>query len=118
MKDEELLELLKKRYAEPVIPACRICGIDLSLGKVGGGEPSMWHCSKAKRFDGTIDWQHFNDSTFFDISQGGDPDVIELIKRYKSAVVEKLDAMRERNCPRVQLDQPNAQTTGPKAPVH
>ena len=38
------LEALRARYADSVIPPCRVCGADLMLSKAGGGEPSVWRC--------------------------------------------------------------------------
>jgi hypothetical protein len=37
---------VKRRYAPTVIPPCRVCGGALSIGSIGGGEPTTWGCSE------------------------------------------------------------------------
>jgi len=44
MIDPELLETLEKRYGTPEIPPCRICGEEMTISKMGGGEPTIFRC--------------------------------------------------------------------------
>jgi hypothetical protein len=37
---------VRRRYAPTVIPPCRVCGMTLSLGAIGGGNPTTWGCSE------------------------------------------------------------------------
>src|SRR6476659_5336606 len=93
LSDAALLAKLRERYAPTVIPPCRVCGGELSIGSVGGGMPTKWGCSEWEEAeDGTLRRkpdrgagdQHYSNSVFIDPRQGGDPDVIELIERFES----------------------------------
>ena len=87
----ELCEVLGERYAEPVIPPCRVCGKALSLEAFGSG-PSVWACSGLEEVPGgegetryavgrrPAD-DHYGESQFTDHRRGGDVVVLELIGR-------------------------------------
>lgn len=94
LNNEELIARLTQRYAPTEIPPCRVCGGELSIQAMGGGQPTEWACS-GQKYDANdvwIGWQdgrtaadeHYRRSGFTDRRQGGDEDVIELIKRFTS----------------------------------
>ena len=92
LSDAALLAKLRERYAPTIIPPCRVCGGELSIGSVGGGRPTKWGCSEWEEAgDGTLRRkpdrsagdQHYSNSVFIDSRQGGDADVIELIERFE-----------------------------------
>ena len=39
------VEVLVKCYGPQEIPPCRVCGAELTIGSMGGGEATTWHCS-------------------------------------------------------------------------
>lgn len=83
----DLLEQLERAYMPPPIPKCRICGADLSIGAIGGGEPTRYYCSVmsgAPHNGAKMDWDHFGESLWLDRSQGGDLRVIELTRRMRA----------------------------------
>lgn len=84
LSDADLLAALECRYAPSVIPPCRVCGTPLGIGRIGGGEPTVWACQNAKHTNGQMDWGHYDKSQHIDYRQGGDNNVIELIRRYRA----------------------------------
>lgn len=90
------LEAIKARYTPEPIPPCRVCGGELSIQRMGGGEPTVWGCDgheddpdrpgtwrfKADRRPAD---EHYSRSRWTQHRQG-DPDVL--------ALVAELDASR------------------------
>lgn len=83
LTDEQLETIINERYAPSVIPKCRICGGDMTIGASGGGQPTRWYCSVAQDSK-PMDWKHFGDSLWEDRRQGGDSRVMELLRRFKA----------------------------------
>ena len=87
---DEQIARLRQRYTPPAIPPCRVCGGPLSIGAVGGGQPTVWACSgqeadpdhpgrlRRQLGRGVAD-EHYSRSRWEDRSQGGDSDVIALL---------------------------------------
>ena len=73
--DAELIAVLNDRYEPSKIPPCRVCGGELSIGAIGGGEPTRYGCM-------ADNGAHYGHSTWEDRRQGGDGDVLELIARF------------------------------------
>jgi hypothetical protein len=42
---DRLLARLEKRYGDYEVPPCRVCGRELSIGAIGGGERTRWGCN-------------------------------------------------------------------------
>ncbi len=75
--DQEIIDELTERYKPTEIPPCRICGGKLSIGKIGGGEPTIWACAgteddpdrpgfvRRKKGRNLAD-RHYSDSEFID----------------------------------------------------
>lgn len=42
----DLLARLRARYTIPEIPPCRVCGGQLTVSRMGGGEPTIFHCGE------------------------------------------------------------------------
>ena len=82
--DAGLIEQLERAYLPPQVPPCRICGAELSIASMGGGYATVYRCSAVKPVDGKFDWKHYEQSEWQDYRQGGDPRVIELVKRYRA----------------------------------
>lgn len=88
----ELIALLRKRYAEPPRPNCRICGEPLSIQAIGGGSV-VWACAGSIWEDGKgiVGWkpgrrgvdQHYSDSRIEQWDRG-DSDVLALCDRAES----------------------------------
>ena len=85
LTDEQLETIINERYAPSVIPKCRICGAEMTIGASGGGEPTRWYCSVAQDSK-PMDWKHFGDSLWEDRRHGGDGRVMELLRRYKANI--------------------------------
>lgn len=80
---EELRDL-RKRYAPSVIPPCRVCGAELAMQAIGGGQPTRYACSVAASARPT-DWDHYRRSEHEDRRQGGDEDVIRVIDAFEAS---------------------------------
>lgn len=73
-------------HARPSDPGtCRVCGGELTVGRMGGGRPTVYHCSvprpiEARREgrDEDAAWQHFRDSEV-EVTRHGDPAVRALV---------------------------------------
>lgn len=91
-----LLAELRRRYAPSDIPPCRVCGGELSLQSIGGGEPTVWACS-GQNEDGSwlpgrrIADDHYSRSRYVDRRQGGDEVVMELIRRRDETTAPEVD---------------------------
>jgi hypothetical protein len=91
---DEDIRVLRERYAPSVIPPCRLCGAELSLGSFGGGRPTVWACD-GRDDDGNylpgrkIADRHYSESRYEDYRQGGDPLVLALIARAEKAEQER-----------------------------
>ena len=94
LNNDELIARLTEKYKPSEIPPCRFCGGKLSIGSIGGGKPTVWACStmeddpdKPGYLRVKVDRQriddHYSQSRYEDRRQGGDSDVMELIKRFK-----------------------------------
>jgi hypothetical protein len=92
----ELIELLTERYKPTEVPPCRVCGGELSIGCIGGGEPTRWACSGQEEDPdrpGYLRWMkgrtpaddHYDKSVFVDRRQGGDELVMEAVRRLSAA---------------------------------
>lgn len=93
---EDLIRILEEAYKPSVIPPCRICGQPLTVSRIGGGEPTVWACDgmeedpenkgilKYKEGRSCAD-EHYAQSKYIDPRQGGDPRVIELIRRIRES---------------------------------
>ena len=92
--DAEIVSALVKSYRPTIIPPCRVCGGDLSPGRIGGGEPTIWACSPyeddpekpghcRRKADRSIVDDHYGESEFIDYRQGGDDVVIEALRRWR-----------------------------------
>jgi len=42
---DRMLMRLEKRYGDYEVPPCRVCGRELSIGQIGGGERTWWGCN-------------------------------------------------------------------------
>lgn len=86
LTSDQLFDILSDRYEPTTVPSCRICGAALSIGAVGGGEPTRWYCSAmAAAKGGEMDWKHFSESLWVDRRRGGDPHVMELVRRFQQS---------------------------------
>lgn len=92
--DDDLAWMLTERYKPSEIPPCRVCGGPLSIGAIGGGEPTRWACSgmeddpespgnRRYKQGRTVADRHYSDSEWVDRRQGGDSAVMELIARFR-----------------------------------
>lgn len=92
----DLLDVLTERYKPTEVPPCRVCGAELSIGRMGGGEPTVWACSGQeddperpgylRMVEGrTPADEHYGKSEFVDVRQGGDEAVMEAVRRLSSA---------------------------------
>jgi hypothetical protein len=92
----ELIETLTERYEPTEVPPCRVCGAELSIGSMGGGEPTRWACSGREEDPdrpGYLRWMkgrtpaddHYDKSQFVDRRQGGDELVMEAVRRLSGA---------------------------------
>ncbi len=97
LTDEQLETIINERYAPSVIPKCRICGGDMTIGASGGGQPTRWYCSVAQDSK-PMDWKHFGDSLWEDRRQGGDSRVMELLRRFKANVQAEAPSLSELDC--------------------
>ena len=90
--DCEILQELIRRYKPSVIPPCRVCGGELSIGAAGGGEPTRWACSGYEddpERPGCVRLmagrkladEHYARSEYVDRRRGGDGLVMEMIQR-------------------------------------
>ena len=97
----ELIAELRERYTPPTIPPCRVCGGELSIARVGGGEPTEWACSGKEDDPDRPGWLrnapgrwtnapdggssefradgHYNRSRWTDYRSGGDSGVIAVL---------------------------------------
>lgn len=92
--DEAIVAWVSERYEPTKIPPCRICGDDLGIERIGGGEPTVWRCSgmeddpdrpgylRRKKGRKPID-DHYSQSEFIDLRRGGDSIVMELLRRWR-----------------------------------
>jgi len=80
--DDEVIEVLTERYAPTDVPPCRVCGGELSIQAVGGGQPTQY-AHQVMKPEGGVDWDHYKESAWEDRRQGGDEAVIDLIRRFK-----------------------------------
>jgi len=105
------LEALRERYRPTIVPPCRVCGGELSIAAIGGGQPTRWACGgrvdnperPGYSMDAPGRWSnappgtpseygpggHYHDSEWVDRRQGGDPSVI--------AILDELIARRARD---------------------
>ena len=85
--DKELEGELRRSYGPVKVPACRVCGGELSIQGMGGGKPTVYACSGQNE---DMSWQegrkpadeHYSQSHWEDRRQGGDYRVLELLRRY------------------------------------
>lgn len=94
LTNDELIERLTKRYKPTEIPPCSECGGPLTCVASGGGHPTEWACTGReydKETEEYIGWKdgrtaaddHYRKSKFTDYHQGGDDDVMDLIRRFR-----------------------------------
>lgn len=105
----ELIEQLERDYSPQPIPPCRICGAPLSIGQIGGGEPTIYYCSAmadAPRNGLEKDWEHYGQSKLRDLSRRGDQRVIQLTRRLRSLAAEN-DSLRKALVGIVGTDEPS-----------
>jgi hypothetical protein len=91
--DAELLGMLTESYEPSAIPPCRVCGAELKVQSIGGGEPTRYACdgrlpdpndpektiwAQGRSF---VD-DHYSRSGYEDRRQGGDGRVMELVARF------------------------------------
>jgi hypothetical protein len=92
-KIEELLKRLEERHSPTSIPPCLVCGGPLSIGRCGGGEPTIYACSgmeddpdKPGYIRYAADREpadaHYSRSEFVD-RRHDDPDVLVLVQEYR-----------------------------------
>lgn len=69
---------------------CRICGAELAIGKAGGGEPTVYHCSTARPLapgqtedEREAAWEHFRDSEVVQ-RRHGDSHVVAVIDELRA----------------------------------
>lgn len=93
LTNDELIARLTARYKPTEIPPCRVCGGPLTCVAAGGGRPTEWACTGREYDPDTneyIGWKedrraaddHYRESRFTDYRQGGDDDVMDLIRRF------------------------------------
>ena len=111
--DAALLGRLRERYAPAEIPRCRVCGEALSPSRMGGGGPTIFHCSSEhakwlgpgpckearekdpthergyKRENACEHYAHWLDSEW-KLYRHGDPDVIALVEYVESSLATTL----------------------------
>lgn len=73
-----LLDRLTRRYASVPVPACRVCGGELEVQQMGGGEATIWAHSMPA---GTSfsEWAEHYDGSRWVQRQHGDGDVLALV---------------------------------------
>lgn len=74
--DAELAEIIEERFRPSEIPPCCVCGGALSLQAMGRG-PNVWGCVASG------DDAHYLRSRYEDPRRGGDPEVIDLLRRFR-----------------------------------
>lgn len=60
------LEEMKAREEPTKIPPCPVCGEELVIGSIGGGEPTQWHCQRVRALRGEEAQEHWRRSSFAD----------------------------------------------------
>ncbi len=101
----DIVATLRARYSPTKVPACRVCGGELSIQSVGGGEPTVWACSDLeadpaqpghlRRKPGrTVADSHYSQSRWVDYRQGGDSVVMELLDLLAADAAPLADAER------------------------
>ena len=89
--DAEIAEHITDRFAPVEVPPCRVCGSALSIASAGGG-PTVWACGgmepdpadpeRYRYAEGrTPADEHYSRSRWEDRRCGGDPAVMELLRR-------------------------------------
>jgi hypothetical protein len=83
------LEFIEDRYTSDPIPPCRVCGAELSIQRMGGGEATTWGHSKPN--DGVTtfgEWMdHYSQSKYIE-RKSGDSFVLKLLAAYKELASE------------------------------
>lgn len=79
-----LLDRLAKRYARVPVPACFVCGGELEIQQIGGGEDTVWAHGRPAGVSFS-DWAEHYDRSRWIQRQPGDADVLALV-----AVVSQL----------------------------
>lgn len=99
---DELTEVLLDRYSPDPIPACRLCGAELSIQAMGSGSPTVYACDGREPdpyHPGHKRWKagrepadkHYVRSQHEDYKRGGDEDVLEAVRRLKELANVKDD---------------------------
>jgi hypothetical protein len=90
----ELIASLKNRYTAEPVPACPVCGGELGIASIGGGEPTVWACSpqeedpenpgflRLKKGRKGVD-DHYTRSRWKQY-RGGDSEVLDLIAHFEA----------------------------------
>jgi hypothetical protein len=90
------LDTLAKHYTADEVPPCGVCGGELTIQRMGGGEPTAWaHAAP----DGVTyaDWrQHYAESRWIQY-RGGDGEVLAIIARLRATddVLAQLTALAQ-----------------------
>ncbi len=90
---DELIAVLLDRYSPDPIPACRLCGAELSIQSMGSG-PTVYNCDGREPDPDRpeqLRWkegrqpadEHYVRSEYQDCKRGGDEDVLEAVRRLK-----------------------------------
>lgn len=88
---EELAGELRDRYEPPTIPPCRLCGAPLTIEQAGGGQPTVYACMRRDIADHDERMEHYSRSEWLDYKRGGDPEVMELLRRHEELRRERRD---------------------------
>lgn len=87
---KEIIATLRKRYSEPVIPPCSVCGKEMSIQRCGGGSPTIWACDGLDAEGRRLADDHYERSRWTDYRAGGDADVITLLEAYEALLKVEL----------------------------
>lgn len=91
--NEDLIESLSDRYTPEPVPPCRVCGGELSVQSIGGGNATVWGCSGTEddpdrpghvryKEGRRVADDHYAQSTWTQHREG-DSAVLEMIRRQK-----------------------------------
>lgn len=90
----DLIEELRERYTPEQVPPCRVCGGELSVQSIGGGNATVWACSGMEddpeqpghsryKADRRPADDHYAQSRWIQ-HRDGDRTVLELIRRFET----------------------------------
>lgn len=83
---EDLLERLRQRYSAEPVPPCQVCGGELSIQSMGGGQATKYGCPRPEGVT-YRDWAEHYDRSVWTQYRAGDSEVIALVDAVEAALV-------------------------------